>query len=489
MKGTPDIRIQVLNKFPVRADGEFVLYWMIAYRRNNWNFSLQRAVEWAYELNKPLVILEALRCGYRWASDRLHSFILEGMADNAQRLAATNVFYYPYIETQHGEGKGLLAALGGGACVVVTDEFPAFFFPRMVAAAARQIAVRFEQVDSNGLLPLRVAQKVFLTAQSFRRSLQKNIIPHLQALHEPDPIAKAHLPKLRALPEEITAHWPLATPSILKGDLPVLKVLPIDHSVAKITAKKGGFTVAQKILEQFLKNRLARYNEKRNEPEEEVTSGLSPYLHFGHISSHHIFYELTRQEGWSVNRLRSKTQGERKGWWGMSEASKAFLDQLITWRELGFNMCWQRQDYDQYESLPEWAKDTLSAHAGDLKPYTYTLEQLEMAKTRDPIWNAAQLQLVVEGGIHNYLRMLWGKKILEWSQNPQEALEIMIQLNNKYALDGRDPNSYSGIFWVLGRYDRPWGPERPIFGKIRYMSSENTARKVRVKNYIKNYAP
>jgi deoxyribodipyrimidine photo-lyase len=173
----------------------------------------------------------------------------------------------------------------------------------------------------------------------------------------------------------------------------------------------------------------------------------------------------------------------------MSESAEAFLDELITWRELGFNMCWQREGYDEYESLPKWALGTLETHIMDKREHLYTLEEFEEGRTHDPLWNAVQMQLVKEGRIHSYLRMLWGKKILQWTPKPREALEVMIELNNKYALDGRDPNSYSGIFWVLGRYDRPWGPERPIFGKVRYMSSKNTARKVKVKNYIQRYTP
>jgi deoxyribodipyrimidine photo-lyase len=164
------------------------------------------------------------------------------------------------------------------------------------------------------------------------------------------------------------------------------------------------------------------------------------------------------------------------------------LDELITWRELGFNLAWQRTDYDRYESLPDWAQSTLAKHARDRRPKLYDLAQFERAETHDPLWNAAQRQLVCEGRIHHYLRMLWGKKILEWSATPQDALAVMIELNNKYALDGRDPNSYSGVFWVLGRYDRAWGPERPIFGKIRYMSSENTTRKLHVAGYLAKYA-
>jgi deoxyribodipyrimidine photo-lyase len=176
------------------------------------------------------------------------------------------------------------------------------------------------------------------------------------------------------------------------------------------------------------------------------------------------------------------------GFWNLGVNAEAFMDQLMTWREIGFNMCARQDNYDRYDSLPDWAKKTLKDHAKDKRPYVYTLEEFESARTHDSLWNAAQRQLVAEGRIHNYLRMLWGKKILHWTQSPQEALEVMIHLNNKYALDGRDPNSYSGIFWVLGRYDRAWGPEREIFGKIRYMTSESTRSKFSVKGYLQRYA-
>ena len=169
------------------------------------------------------------------------------------------------------------------------------------------------------------------------------------------------------------------------------------------------------------------------------------------------------------------------------DLGQSFLDELITWRELGYNMCAHRDDYDQYESLPDWARKTLEEHESDRREFCYEQSEFESATTHDKLWNAAQNQLVSEGQMHNYLRMLWGKKILHWSESPRAALATMIELNNKYALDGRNPNSYSGIFWVLGRYDRAWGPEREIFGKIRYMSSENTARKLKVKTYIQHY--
>jgi deoxyribodipyrimidine photo-lyase len=483
----PDIRIQVLNTGPVNGAGDFVLYWMIAYRRVRWNFSLQRAVEWARGLNRPLVILEALRCGYRWASDRLHRFVLDGMADNARLLEGRGVYYYPYVEPDLDAGKGLLAALGRGACVVVTDDFPAFMLPRMVRVAAQRLPVRLEQVDSNGLLPLRAADRVFTTAYSFRRFLQQNLPWHLVELPEEDPLAGADLPGLHGLPQEATERWPKTEDDVLLGNWGSLAGLPIDHSVP-VVETQGGSAAADVALRRFLGERLMRYADARNQPEEEVTSGLSPYLHFGHMSTHQIFAHLMAREGWSIGDLAAVATGSRSGWWGVSRSAEAFLDQLVTWRELGFNMCWQREDYDRFESLPDWASKTLSRRATDPRPYLYTLEELESGRTHDPLWNAAQMQLAREGRIHNYLRMLWGKKILEWTESPREALAVMIELNNKYALDGRDPNSYSGIFWCLGRYDRPWGPERPVFGKVRYMSSESAARKLRVRDYISKYA-
>jgi deoxyribodipyrimidine photo-lyase len=173
----------------------------------------------------------------------------------------------------------------------------------------------------------------------------------------------------------------------------------------------------------------------------------------------------------------------------VGESAEGFLDQLVTWRELGFNMCSKRDDFERYESLPDWAQTTLAEHASDPRQFNYTLDEFAQAETHDPLWNAAQRQLIREGKIHNYLRMLWGKKILEWSATPQDSLAVMIELNNRFALDGRDPNSYSGIFWILGRYDRAWGPERPIFGKIRYMSSDNTARKLDVTKYLEKHGP
>ena len=487
MSSVPTIRIRPGNSLLVRQDGEFVLYWMITSRRVAWNFALDRAVEWAEKLKKPLVILEAVRCGYPWASDRIHRFLLDGMADNACWLEGTDVLYYPYLELTPNAGKGLLAALASRACVVVTDEFPCFFLPRMVASAARQVAVFMEVVDSNGLLPMRQAEKAFPTAYAFRRFLQKELPRHLMEFPKFNALSNVQLPPAKPLPREIPERWPKATLQLLNSGESVLAGIPLNHGVSLVETR-GGATAAQALLRDFLQNKLTTYADARNEPAQQATSELSPYLHFGHISVHQIFSEIARQKGWSPDHLALRATGSRSGWWGTDQATEAFLDQVITWRELGFNFCQMRKDYDQFDSLPSRALKTLRQHARDERPHVYTLKEFESALTHDPLWNAAQTQLVREGRIHNYLRMLWGKKIIEWTRTPEKALEIMVGLNNKYALDGRDPNSYSGIFWCLGRYDRPWGPERPVFGTVRYMSSENTARKFHVREYIRKYS-
>ena len=493
MSTVPKVRITPLNTAPIRPEGEYVLYWMIANRRTTWNFSLDRAVEHAEELGKPLLIFEALRCGYRWASDRLHGFVIQGMVDNARRLGPTPVAYYPYVEPFHGAGQGLLAALADRACAVVTDDFPSFFLPRMVHAVADRLAVRFEMVDSNGLYPMRATDRVFKRAVDFRRHLQKTLAPHLPELPRADPLADASLPALDGLPLAVVDRWPTLDPQVVSGDsnalARLLDELPIDHDVHTVEAR-GGSVAAQGLLDRFLAQRLGRYEEGRMDLEQTSTSGFSPYLHFGHLSAHQIFHGVTESEDWQPGLLLGRdARGARRGWWGMDDAAEGFLDQLVTWRELGHNMSAHRQDLDTYASLPDWARATLAEHADDPRPHVYSLEEFETAHTHDEIWNAAQRELVVEGRMHNYLRMLWGKKILEWSATPAEALDTMIELNNKYALDGRNPNSYSGIFWCLGRYDRAWGPERPIFGKVRYMSSDSTRRKINLKGYLARYGP
>ena len=480
-------RVRLLGDAPIRSDRDYVLYWMTAFRRTRYNPSLDRAIAHAEELGKPLIVLEALRVDYPWASDRLHRFVMDGMSDQRDAFAQSPVAYHPYLEPERGHGAGLLEALATRASIVVTDDFPCFFLPRMLDAAAAKLSalgVAFEAVDGNGLYPTAAAEgRVFTRAFDFRRHLQRELPEFLDRRPAVSPLRRLRLPRA-SLPARVQTRWPEATRDRLAHDAGLAE-LPIDHAVSA-ASERGGERAARRRLKSFLRDKLARYGE-RNHPDEDVASGLSPYLHFGHLSAHEIFAELARAETWSPASLSTAARGSRTGWWGMSPPAEAFLDELVTWRELGFNFCTHRSNYHRFESLPDWARETLAAHAADERPHLYRYEQLERGETHDPIWNAAERQLVRDGRLHNYLRMLWGKKILEWSETPEQALTTMIELNNKYALDGRNPNSYSGIFWVLGRYDRAWGPERPIFGKVRYMSSENTKRKLRLARYLHTY--
>lgn len=488
MSTVPAVRIKKANQAAISRRGDYVLYWMISSRRLHYNFALDRALEHCAALNQPLLIFEALRIDYPWASDRLHRFVTDGMAENACYCQQRGVGYFAYIEPRPGAGKGLLAALAENASVVVTDNFPCFFLPQMVASAAKKLPVLLESVDSNGMLPIYVPGQVATRAFDFRRLLQTELPKHLGDRPHPDPLRNAKPIRTRLLSEKVTFNWPMASEALLKGEPGSLNGLPLDHSV-RAAPLRGGHSSARSSLLHFLDHKLPHYSDERNEPDSDVASGLSPFLHFGHLSVHEVFAELVQRENWQPEKLALGANGNRRGWWNMSPNAESFLDELITWRELGYNFSAYRADYDKYQSLPDWVQKTFKEHTADEREHLYTLEEFASGKTHDPLWNAAQIQLVRDGRIHNYLRMLWGKKILEWTRTPEEALKIMIHLNNKYALDGRNPNSYSGIFWVLGRYDRPWAPIRPIFGSVRYMSSKNTARKVSIQNYLSKYCP
>jgi len=458
---------------------------MVAARRTSSNFGLDRACEWAKKLDRPVLVFEPLRAGYRWASERLHRFVIDGMADNARACGDAGVGYYPYVEPAPGEGSGLLTALGKSACVVVTDDFPAFFLPGMVRAAGDQLDVLLEAVDSNGVLPIRQAERAYPTAHQFRRYLHRVLPERLSDTPNVDGLGSAR-GRPAEIPKSVRDRWPAADLEALRSD-GGLADLPIDHEVKPVPSAAGGAEAARAALERFLDERLEAYGEARNVPGADGTSGLSPHLHFGHLSAHEVVAAVLDREGWSPSRVDESARGKRAGWWGVSDSAEGFLDELVTWRELGFNNCALDARADQFDGLPDWARKTLAEHERDPRPHLYDLDTFERCETHDDLWNAAQRQLVTEGRIHGYLRMLWGKKILEWSESPRAAFDIMVELNNKYALDGRDPNSYSGISWVLGRYDRPWGPERPVFGKVRYMTSENTARKFNVKPYLEKY--
>jgi deoxyribodipyrimidine photo-lyase len=485
----PEVRRSLLNAAPLRPERAYVLYWMTSFRRLHANFALQRAVEHARALRRPLLILEALRVGYPFASDRLHTFVLQGMAEHLAALEDTPAHYYPYVEPTRGASAGLVEALAASACVVVGDDWPCLFLPALHAAVAARLDVCLEVVDSNGLYPLRATTRTFTTAHSFRAHLQKDLPRHLDALPAEAPLAGLALPRLRALPRGVASRWPAATASALAHPARLCAALPIDHAVPAVD-RVGGEAPARARLARFVAGPLRAYAEARNRPEVDGTSALSPALHFGYLSSHQVLAALATAERWEASGLGRSIGGAKAGWWKLSPSAEAFIDQVVTWRELAFNSASHRPaDFDRYESLPAWARATLEAHQADPRPRRYTLQQLDRAQTHDALWNATQRQLKVEGWFHNALRMLWGKKILEWSDTPRQALATMQALMGRYSLDGRDPISAASALWVLGRFDRAWGPERPIFGKVRYLSSENAARKMPVKRFLVRYGP
>ena len=475
----------MLSGAPIRPEGEFVLYWMVATRRPGCNFALQHAAAWAEQLERPLVVLEALRVAYPWASQRLHGFVLDGMADNAAAFADTPAAYYPYVEASPGQGSGLVEALAARACMVVTDDYPCFFVPRMQAALAPRLTVRCDAVDSNGILPLSAARgKAYYSAYLFRRHLQNMLATQLPEFPLRAPLERASFPRLTSLPSDITVRYPRVPLEALDNPDGLLASLPIDAGVREVKGVRGGQRAAHTAMKRFFERGFERYADGRSHPDDDAASGLSPWLHFGHLSVHEIFHTLCAREDWN-GRPRGKTRdGRRDGFWGLSPSAEAFLEELVVWRELAFNTCATTGDYDSYGSLPEWTRKTLEEHAKDSRSHRYTLEEFELGRTHDPLWNAAQRQLVEEGRVQNYLRMLWGKKILEWSSTPREAFTTMVHLNNKYALDGRDPNSYAGISWVFGRYDRPWAPARPVLGTVRYLSSDAARKKLRMERYL-----
>lgn len=483
----PASRIHALNNLSVDRGRRLVVYWMITARRVRSNFALQRAVELANELGLPLIVLEALRCDYPWANDRLHTFVFEGMAATGKAAARSRALYYPYVESRVGDGRGLLKAFSVHAAAIVTDWYPGFFIPHMLDAAARRIESRLEAVDSNGLIPLADHRRAFPTARGYRGFVQRTLREHLQNFPDAEPLSElSRAAAPRDVPSEITARWP-AVDMKVRAPGQFVRDLPIDHSVGPV-AVHGGSDRAAAALHEFINTRLHRYGDDSNHPDLDATSHLSPYLHFGHISAHEVFAAVMTAERWTSRKLSKDARGARQGWWGTSSSAEEFLDQLVVWRELAYNGAHHTPSYGSYATLPVWARRTLEQHQSDRRSHVYDIATLDTAATHDSVWNAAMHQLKRDGWFHGYMRMLWGKKILEWSKAPATALAVMEQLMNRYSLDGRDPVSYASYAWVLGLYDRPW-PERAIFGAVRSMTSESARRKLKLRNYLSTYAP
>jgi deoxyribodipyrimidine photo-lyase len=475
------------NHIQPDPDGTYVLYWMQINRRLHYNFALEYAVRWANKLGKPLLILEAFSCDYPWASDRVHTFMLQGMRENYEYAVSRQLNFLSFAEETPGQYEKLLADLSSRAVMVITDEYPIFIMRERNKRLPDTLRKSYITVDSNGLIPLGLTDKAPYSAYHFRKIVQRNFIESFT-----NPPAQHPFKNLRNrtnVLDELPRSWfegHKEIRSVFENIPDFVSSLDIDHETSAVNLT-GTRAAALGMLGQFISNGLMEYDEKHNDPDENKTSRLSPWLHFGKISEYEIVRSVLdhQPEGWNLDSI-TYNNGSTGGFYNGDPNISSFLDELITWREVGFHFAHHRSDYDRYESLPEWARKTLDAHKSDKREWIYSLDEFTRSETHDELWNAAQTQLREDGIIHNYLRMLWGKKILEWTPDPETALEFMIELNNRFAIDGRDPNSYSGIFWCLGRFDRAW-QERPVYGKIRYMTSESTRRKVKLDKYLEKY--
>ncbi|MFZ0480406.1 MAG: deoxyribodipyrimidine photo-lyase [Terriglobales bacterium] len=428
-------------------DGSCVVYWMQRSQRALDNPALDTAVFAANALNKPVVAYFAPVPFYPNANLRPYRFLTEGIPDIADDLAKRNV---GFVFRRYPDHSLLRFCDEVKPALVVGDENPMRQPERWRAIATKKLLVPFWTVDSDVIVPSRLIEKEQYAAFHLRKKLAAYLDRFLIKAKNPRAkVAWRKPPKLQSLPV----------------DFDILEGWHLDRSVPPVTTFKGGTAEALRLLREFTQKKLAHYSKHRNHPELDGTARLSPYLHFGHISPLTIALAVQAADAPKPDK-------------------DAFLDQLITWRELAINLVTYNPNYDNFECGEPWAHRTLAAHANDPRSYLYTERQLENAETHDPLWNAAQRQMVSTGWMHNYVRMYWGKKILEWSRTPAEAYRIAVALNDKYELDGRDPNGYAGIAWsIVGKFDRPWF-NRPIFGMIRYMSGQSTGKKFDSRRYI-----
>jgi len=456
---TDDLRIHAADEPGPRAGGEFVLYWLQTTMRAHGNPSLNFAVEQANRLGVPVVVYHGLRPDYPWASDRIHTFILESVADLAADFEARGIQYGFYLQTgslaDGRTGRSPLVQLAERAALVVTDFFPTFIVPRQIRGLRRKVETPVVAVDSCTLVPMRYHEREWPTARGIRPRLLE-ALPHY--LH-PIPDVQPRLPGRVELPFDPVRPTAATIPDLVAR-------CEIDHAVAPSPVIRGGRRAALARLAGFLKTGLARYAEDRGDPNVDATSRLSPYLHFGNVSINEVLL-ATRE-------VAPPAQYEK------------FQDEALTWRELAHNYVYHNPKHRTWEGVPSWARKELDDHAADPRPVRYGDDDLEHARTHDALWNACQRSLLRDGELHNYLRMLWGKAVLQWTSTPQEALRVLEHLNHKYALDGRDPSSYGGIFWIFGKFDRPFY-RRPIYGTVRYQSLAAAAGKFDVKAYIGRY--
>jgi deoxyribodipyrimidine photo-lyase len=448
-------RVQLLNDKPENSGGRYVLYWMQMYKRATHNHALNFAIELANERRLPLVVYEGLKYYYPWANDRLHTFILEGVEEKYEEFARLGIRYVFYLQKDESSPKNTVAQIAREAALIVTDDFPCFIIPRHNLHISEKADIPVYAVDSNGMIPMSKFEKEEYAAYTIRPKI-KRMLPDYSALFR-DAKIEIERPQLKVDCPETKVTAENITELVAECD--------IDHTVKPSPFFHGGSRNAHKRLKLFLDEILFAYDELRNEASIDGTSRMSMYLHFGFISVQEIVAAVDKQ-----NKIRA-------------EAKSVFLEELIVRRELSYNMTRFNPNYDSIAALPPWVQQSMREHIDDEREHIYTLEQLEAGRTADEVWNAAQRELVETGAMHNYVRMLWGKNVINWTKNYEEAFAVLEHLNNKYALDGRNPNSYAGILWCFGKHDRPWF-ERPVFGKIRYMNSNGTRRKIDAPKYI-----
>ena len=442
-------RIQSLNDAAVYEDGRFVLYWMQQSQREAHNPALEYAIERANDLGKPVLSAFVVDASYPDANLRHFAFMLEGLAETAAALADRGI----KLVGRFGSPPEVIAELAGDAALVVCDRGYLRHQRSWRTQLARSCKAAVVQVEGDVVVPVEVvSDKQEYAARTIRSKVNRHRDEFIRAL-------KRRRPEKSSLPLRVTGDADFRKPgSVLEG-------LDIDRSVPKSERFEAGTEAAQAALTRFLRHDLDGYADARNDPAKPQASRLSPYLHFGQISPVEIALKVQRAAS------------------GSDDDKEAFLEELIVRRELAMNFVTFCKDYDKYACLPDWALRTLDEHRDDARPDRYTRQQLEDAETHDPYWNAAMQEMLKTGYMHNYMRMYWGKKIIEWSNTPEYAFATTLYLNNKYFLDGRDPNSYTGVAWLFGLHDRAWA-ERDVFGKIRYMNAAGLESKFDIDAYV-----
>ncbi len=428
MADAADLRLRTENEAPVRAGRSYVLYWMVEARRTRWNRALTRAVTLARSLGRPLLVLEALRCDYRYASARFHRFVLDGMADQTARFEAAGVAYFPYVEPVPGAGKALLSALAEHACAVVTDASPVSFLPRMRAAAAKRLDVRVEAVDGSGLLPRAAIRDALDDPFAFLKRFRRALPPLAFQGVEADPLEKPPTRRLERLPKDVADRWHPTRKALLDGDAEILARFPIDGSVAP-SPLRGGEQAAR-----------AAWAESLRAPAASFAPDLDAWVHFGHLSVEEVAHDLLLREGCIASADLKKDDEKIEGWWRVSPAADRFLDRIVVRREHALHRAERRgRDADRYESLPGELRRTLETEAARPGRVVADLVALEMGDGPDGRWNALERRLRVEGRLPVGERRRWAGGLLDAAPTPRDAYDLAIHLTNKYALDGRDP--------------------------------------------------